>query len=63
MPQNALDMLFSMMTTNKLEEDDILAFCASRGMKAPEYVSDLPDAAVNRLVAVFDEVVEFSINR
>jgi hypothetical protein len=63
MPQNALDMLFSMMTTNKLEEDDILAFCASKGMKAPEYVSDLPDAAVNRLVAVFDEVVEFSIRR
>jgi hypothetical protein len=63
MPQNALDMLFSMMTTNRLEEDDILAFCASKGMKAPEYVSDLPDAAVNRLVAVFDEVVEFAINR
>jgi hypothetical protein len=63
MPQNALDMLFSMMTTNRLEEDDILAFCASKGMKAPEYVSDLPDAAVNRLVAVFDEVVEFAISR
>jgi len=63
MPQNALDMLFSMMTTNRLEEDDILAFCASKGMKAPEYVSDLPDAAVNRLVEVFDEVVEFAISR
>jgi hypothetical protein len=63
MPQNALDMLFSMMTTNRLEEDDILAFCASKGMKSPEYVSDLPDAAVNRLVAVFDEVVEFAISR
>jgi hypothetical protein len=63
MPQNALDMLFSMMTTNKLEKDDILAFCASKGMKAPEYVSDLPDAAVNRLVAIFDEVVEFAVSR
>ena len=63
MPQNALDMLFSMMTTNRLEEDDILAFCASKGMKAPEYVSDLPDAAVNRLIAIFDEVVEFAISR
>ena len=62
-PQNALDMLFSMMTTNRLEEADILAFCASKGMKAPEYVSDLPDNAVNRLVAIFDEVVEFAINR
>jgi len=63
MPQNALDMLFSMMTTNRLEEADILAFCASKGMKAPEYVADLPDNAVNRLVAIFDEVVEFAINR
>ena len=63
MPQNALDMLFSMMTTNRLEEADVLAFCASKGMKAPEYVSDLPDAAVNRLVAIFDEVVEFAVNR
>jgi hypothetical protein len=63
LPQNALDMLYSMMTTNRLAEADILAFCASKGMQAPDYVADLPDKAVNRLIDIFGEVVEFAINR
>jgi hypothetical protein len=64
MPQNALDMLFSMMDTNKVTEEDVRSFCLSKGMKdVPEFVSDFTDPVVNRLVAAFDDVVEFAINR
>ena len=63
-PKSAGDMLFSMMDTNKVSEEDVRSFCLSKGMKdVPEFVADLSDAAKERLVTIFDQVVEFSVNK
>jgi hypothetical protein len=63
-PKSAGDMLFSMMDTNKVSEDDVRSFCLSKGMKdVPEFVADFSDNAKERLVAIFDQVVEFSVNK
>jgi hypothetical protein len=52
------------MDTNKVSEEDVRSFCLSKGMKdVPEFVADLSDAAKERLVTIFDQVVEFSVNK
>jgi hypothetical protein len=57
-------MLFSLMDTNKVTEEDVRSFCLSKGMKeVPEFVADFSDSAKERLVAIFDQVVEFSVNQ
>ena len=62
-PQSAGDMLFSMMDANKVSEEEVRAFCLLKGMKdVPEFVADLSDAAKERLVTIFDQVIEFSFN-
>jgi hypothetical protein len=61
LPKSAGDMLFSLMDTNKVTEEDVRSFCLSKGMKeVPEFVADFSDSAKERLVAIFDQVVEFS---
>lgn len=58
LPQNALDMLFSMMDGAKLTEENVREFCLSKGMKdVPEFVGDFADALAQRLVTNFPEVV------
>jgi ERF superfamily len=59
----ACETLFKLMDDNKVSEDDILGFVESKGMKAPSYVADLSLPAMARLVGVFDQVVEFSLNK
>lgn len=64
LPQNALDMLFSMMDTNKVTEEEVRSFCLSKGMKdVPEFVADIKESVAKRLVEIFSEVVEFSLNK
>jgi hypothetical protein len=64
LPKSAGDMLFSLMDTNKVTEEDVRSFCLSKGMKeVPEFVADFSDSAKERLVAIFDQVVEFSVNQ
>jgi hypothetical protein len=64
LPQNAIDMLFSMMDTNKVTEDEVRSFCLSKGMKdVPEFISDLPEKIADRLLSIFPEVIEFSLNK
>jgi hypothetical protein len=64
LPQNAIDMLFSMMDTNKVTEDEVRSFCLSKGMKdVPEFISDLQEKVADRLVSIFPEVIEFSLNK
>jgi hypothetical protein len=64
LPQNALDMLFSMMDTNKLTEEEVRSFCLSKGMKdVPEFVADFTEKVADRLVSIFPEVIEFSLNK
>lgn len=64
LPKSAGDMLFSLMDTNKVTEEDVRSFCLSKGMKdVPEFVADFSDSAKERLVAIFDTVVEFSVNQ
>ena len=64
LPQNALDMLFSMMDTNKVTEEEVRSFCLSKGMKdVPEFVADFTEKVADRLVSIFPEVIEFSINK
>ncbi len=63
-PKSAGDMLFSMMDTNKVSEEDVRSFCLSKGMKdVPEFVADFSDALKERLVSIFDQVVAFSLNK
>jgi hypothetical protein len=59
----ACETLFKLMDDNKISEDDILGFVESKGMKSPSYVADLSLPAMARLVGVFDQVVEFSLNK
>jgi len=64
LPQSAGDMLYSMMDTSDVTEDEVRSFCLSRGMKdVPEYVADFSPAVKDRLVNVFSEVIEFSLNK
>ena len=64
LPQNALDMLFSMMDTNKVTEEEVRSFCLSKGMKdVPEFVADFTEKVADRLVSIFPEVIEFSLNK
>jgi hypothetical protein len=52
------------MDTNKVTEEDVRSFCLSKGMKdVPEFVADFSDSAKERLVTIFNTVVEFSINK
>jgi len=63
-PKTAGDMLFSMMDTNKVTEEDVRSFCLHKGMKdVPEFVADFSDSAKERLVAIFGDVVAFSLNK
>lgn len=63
-PKSAGDMLFSMMDTNKVSEEDVRSFCLHKGMKdVPEFVADFSDVLTGRLVTIFDQVVEFSVNQ
>jgi len=64
LPKSAGDMLFSLMDTNKVTEEDVRSFCLSKGMKdVPEFVADFSDSAKERLVAIFGDVVAFSLNK
>jgi hypothetical protein len=64
LPQNAVNMLFSMMDTNKVSEEEVRSFCLSKGMKdVPEFVGDLKESVAKRLVEIFSEVIEFSFNK
>ena len=63
-PQDSLDTLFGLMDTNKVSEEEVRAFCLSKGMKdVPEFVADIKDSVAKRLVEIFSEVVEFSLNK
>ena len=55
--------LFDAMDKNKLTEADIIAFCKHKGMKAPEYVSDLSDKIKARLLEILPEIIQFSLNK
>jgi len=64
LPKSAGDMLFSLMDTNKVSEEEVRSFCLSKGMKnVPEFVADFSDSAKERLVEIFSEVIEFSLNK
>lgn len=64
LPQNSIDMLYSMMDTNKVSEEEVRAFCLSKGMKdVPEFVGDFKESVAKRLVEIFSEVIEFSLNK
>ena len=64
LPKSASDMLSSMMETNKVSDDDVRAFCISKGMKdVPEFVGDFSDALTERLVGAFSDVVTFTFNK
>jgi len=63
-PDNSLDTLFGLMDTNKVSEEEIRSFCLSKGMKdVPEFVADIKESVAKRLVEIFSEVVEFSLNK
>lgn len=53
--------LFKAMDDNHLTEEDVLAFCKSKGMKTPDYVADLPEKAKSRLLEILPEVIAFSL--
>jgi len=56
--------LFAMMDENKVTEDEVIAFCKHKGMKAvPDYVADLsiPTIKVNSII--FSEVIEFTLSK
>jgi len=56
--------LSEMMDTNKITDDEVIAFCEYRGMKeVPEYIGDFSPALSKRLVEIFSEVIEFSLNK
>jgi hypothetical protein len=62
--ENSLDTLFGLMDTNKVSEEEIRSFCLSKGMKdVPEFVADIKDSVAKRLVEIFSEVIEFSLNK
>jgi hypothetical protein len=62
--ENSLDTLFGLMDTNKVSEEEIRSFCLSKGMKdVPEFVADIKESVAKRLVEIFSEVVEFSLNK
>ena len=61
---NSLDTLFGLMDTNKVSEEEVRAFCLSKGMKdVPEFVADINEPVAKRLVEIFSEVIEFSLNK
>jgi hypothetical protein len=54
--------LSELMESNKVTDDEVIAFCKAKGMKeVPEYVGDFSPALTKRLVEIFDEVVTFSL--
>lgn len=56
--------LSELMDTNKVSDDEVIAFCESKGMKeVPEYIGDFSPALSKRLVEIFSEVIEFSLNK
>jgi hypothetical protein len=62
--ENSLDTLFGLMDTNKVSEEEIRSFCLSKGMtNVPEFVADIKESVAKRLVEIFSEVVEFSLNK
>jgi hypothetical protein len=62
--ENSLDMLFGLMDTNKVSEEEVRSFCLSKGMKdVPEFVADIKESVAKRLVEIFSEVIEFSLNK
>jgi hypothetical protein len=63
-PDNSLDTLFGLMDTNKVSEEEIRSFCLSKGMaNVPEFVADIKEPVAKRLVEIFSEVIEFSLNK
>jgi hypothetical protein len=63
-PDNSLDTLFGLMDTNKVSEEEIRSFCLSKGMKdVPEFVADIKESVAKRLVEIFSEVIEYSLNK
>jgi len=62
--ENSLDTLFGLMDDNKVSEEEIRSFCLSKGMKdVPEFVADIKESVAKRLVEIFSEVIEFSLNK
>jgi hypothetical protein len=62
--ENSLDTLFGLMDTNKVSEEEIRSFCLSKGMKdVPEFVADIKESVAKRLVEIFSEVIEYSLNK
>jgi hypothetical protein len=56
--------LSELMDTNRVSDDEVIAFCESKGMKeVPEYIGDFSPALSKRLVEIFSEVIEFSLNK
>lgn len=56
--------LSELMDTNKITDEEVIAFCESKGMKeVPEYIGDFSPALSKRLVEIFSEVVEFSLSK
>jgi len=56
--------LSELMDTNKITDDEVIAFCESKGMKeVPEYIGDFSPALSKRLAEIFSEVVEFSLSK
>ena len=54
--------LSELMESNKVTDDEVIAFCKTKGMKeVPEYVGDFSPALTKRLVEIFDEVITFSL--
>jgi hypothetical protein len=63
-PDNSLDTLFVLMDTNKVSEEEVRAFCLSKGMtNVPEFVADIKESVAKRLVEIFSEVIEFSLSK
>jgi hypothetical protein len=63
-PDNSLDTLFGLMDTNKVSEEEVRAFCLSKGMKdVPEFVADIKESVAKRLVEIFSEVIEYSLSK
>jgi hypothetical protein len=56
--------LSELMDTNKVTDEEVIAFCSHKGMKeVPEYIGDFSPALAKRLVEIFSEVIEFSLNK
>ena len=61
LPQTPIDMLISMMDTDKISDDHVLHFLyAKKAIKDRNiYIFDIPDKVVNRLIQKWEDVKSF----